>query len=79
MNTSPSLSAVWNFVIMVHSILSQLDYTVYTRSNTGIVGSNPTQGIDVCLLLFCVYVVLWPCEGLIPRPRSPADCLSLRN
>jgi hypothetical protein len=31
---------------------------VFARSNTGIVGSNPTQGMDVCLRLFCVCVVL---------------------
>jgi hypothetical protein len=24
------------------------------RSNTGIVGSNPTRGMDVCARLFCV-------------------------
>jgi hypothetical protein len=28
-------------------------WTVYARSNTGIVGSNPTQGMDVCIV--CVY------------------------
>jgi hypothetical protein len=28
--------------------------TIFARSNTGIVGSNPTQGMDVCLRLFCV-------------------------
>jgi hypothetical protein len=27
------------------------------RSNTGIMGSNPTQGMDVCVRLFCV--CLW--------------------
>jgi hypothetical protein len=31
-------------------------WTVFARSNTGIVGSNPTQRMDVCLRLFCVYV-----------------------
>jgi hypothetical protein len=31
---------------------------VFTRSNTGIVGLNPTQGMDVCLRLFCLCVVL---------------------
>jgi hypothetical protein len=30
--------------------------TVFARSNTGIMGSNPTQGMDVCLCLFCVCV-----------------------
>jgi hypothetical protein len=34
---------------------------VFARSNTGIVGSNPTQDMDVCLRSFCVFVVL--CEG----------------
>jgi hypothetical protein len=57
-------------------------WTVFARSNTGIVGSNPTQGMDVCVLLFCVRVVLcigndlatgWsPVQGVLPtvRPRS---------
>jgi hypothetical protein len=31
-------------------------WTVFSRSNAGIVVSNPTQGMDVCLRLFCVYV-----------------------
>jgi hypothetical protein len=33
--------------------------------------------VDVCVHLFCVCVVLCvgrgPCDGLIPRPRSPTD------
>jgi hypothetical protein len=49
---------------------------VFARSNTGIVGSNPTQGMDVCVLLFFVCVVLcvgsslamgWsPAQGIAP-------------
>jgi hypothetical protein len=31
---------------------------VFAGSNTGVMGSDPTQDMDVCLLLFCVYVVL---------------------
>jgi hypothetical protein len=35
-------------------------WTVFAPSNTGIVGSNPTPGIDVCVysvfVLFCVKV-----------------------
>jgi hypothetical protein len=34
---------------------------VFARSNAGIVCSNPTQGMDVCVRLFCVCVVL--CAG----------------
>jgi hypothetical protein len=29
-------------------------WTVFARSNTGIVGSNPTWGMDVCVRLFCL-------------------------
>jgi hypothetical protein len=32
--------------------------TVFAGSNTGIMGSNPTTGMDVFVPLFCVYVVL---------------------
>jgi hypothetical protein len=56
-------------------------WNVFALSNTGIVGSDLTQGMDVCLRLFCVCFVLcrWqPCDGLIPRPRSPTDCLRLQ-
>jgi hypothetical protein len=30
--------------------------SVFASSNTGIVGWNPTQCMDVCVRLFCVYV-----------------------
>jgi hypothetical protein len=33
-------------------------WTVFARLNAGIMDSNPTQGMDVCVCLFCVYVVL---------------------
>jgi hypothetical protein len=55
---------------------------VFALSNTGIVGSNPTQGMDICLRLFCVCVVLCsylPCSGLIPRTRSPTDSLRIKK
>jgi hypothetical protein len=29
-------------------------WTAFSRSNIGILGSNPTQGMDVCVRLFCV-------------------------
>jgi hypothetical protein len=51
-------------------------WKVFASSSTGIVGSNPTRrGMDVCLRLFCVCVVLCRWQiwvGLIP---SPTDCL----
>jgi hypothetical protein len=49
-------------------------WNVFSLSNTGIVGSNPTQVMDICVC------VRWqPCDGLIPRLRSPTDCLRLRH
>jgi hypothetical protein len=39
-------------------------WTVVARSNAGIVGSNRTQGMDVCMCLFCVCIVLCVGSGL---------------
>jgi hypothetical protein len=45
--------------------------TVFARSEAGIVGSNPTRGMDV----WCVYTfVQRHCDDLITRPRSPTVC-----
>jgi hypothetical protein len=63
---------VWNYALLgYHS--NELPITVAARSkswivfacsNAGIVGSNPTQGMDVCVRLFCVCVVLCVGSGL---------------
>jgi hypothetical protein len=34
-------------------------WTVFARSNAGIMGSNPTQSMDVFVRLFCISVVLF--------------------
>jgi hypothetical protein len=39
-------------------------WTIFARLNSGVVGSNPTQGIDVCVRLYCVCVVLCVGTGL---------------
>jgi hypothetical protein len=46
-------------------------WTVFTHSNTRIVGSNPTQGMDVCAFI-CICVVLRVGSGLATG-RSPAQ------
>jgi hypothetical protein len=57
-------------------------WTVFTRSNTGIVDSNPTQGMDVFECVYSVFVLY--CigngldNGLILGPWSPTDCLGLK-
>jgi hypothetical protein len=38
--------------------------TVFVRSSSAIMGSKPTRGMDVCVSLFCVYVVLCVGGGL---------------
>jgi hypothetical protein len=32
-------------------------WTVFARSNAGIVGSNPTEGMDVCVRVYSVFVL----------------------
>jgi hypothetical protein len=60
-------------------------WTVFSRSNTGVVCSNPTWGMDVSMRVFClcspvcvcVCVCVFryrPCDGLIPRWRSYRLC-----
>jgi hypothetical protein len=39
-------------------------WTVFAHSNTGVAGSNPNRGVDVCLRLFGVCVVLCVGSGL---------------
>jgi hypothetical protein len=54
-------------------------WTVFARLNAGIVGSNPIQGIDVCVRLFCVCAVLCMQVAALrradPPPRGPTDCV----
>jgi hypothetical protein len=40
-------------------------WTVFAGSKTGIIGSNPTRGMDVCMGSFCVYFVLRVGRGLV--------------
>jgi hypothetical protein len=47
-------------------------WTVFARSNTGVLGSNPTRDMDVCVRLFCVCGVLCVGSGLATG-SSPAQ------
>jgi hypothetical protein len=42
----------------------------FALSNTGIVGSNSTQGMNVCVHLFCVCVILCTSSGLAEGSSS---------
>jgi hypothetical protein len=54
-------------------------WTVFARSNTGIVGSNPTQGMGVCLRLFCVCIGSGIATGWSPVQRVLPTVLGLKN
>jgi hypothetical protein len=43
-------------------------WTVFARSNAWIVGSNPTQGMDVCIAcVYSVFVLGWsPLQEVLP-------------
>jgi hypothetical protein len=55
-------------------------WTVFARTNTGTVGSNPIRNVDLCMCVYCVFVFTCLgsgfCEWLIPRPRFE-KCSSL--
>jgi hypothetical protein len=53
-----------NEEIADHMAALSNECTVLALSNTGIVGSNPNQGTDVCMRLFYVYVFLCVGSGL---------------
>jgi hypothetical protein len=57
------LLAIFNFRQIIVTARSKV-WTVSDRSNTGTVGSNPTQDMDVYVRLFCVCVVLCVGNGL---------------
>jgi hypothetical protein len=47
-------------------------WIVFARSNTEVVISNPTRGMDVCMRLFCACVILCVSSGLATG-RSPVQ------
>jgi hypothetical protein len=74
--------ADWYIYIFVYSWLpikvaeKSKAWNVFARSNTGIVGPNPTQDTDVCLRLFCVCVAL--CKVAALRRADPPSKESSR-
>jgi hypothetical protein len=57
-------------------------WNVFARSNCGTVGSNPTQGMDVGVSVYSVFVLSCEGSGCDSRPRSPTVCAErnkLRN
>jgi hypothetical protein len=45
-------------------------WTVFARFNAGVIVSNPTRGMDVCMCLFCFYCPVCMCklcDGPIPH------------
>jgi hypothetical protein len=63
-NSCSGAVRMYNCVCPVAGRCRSVCRIVFIRSNAGIVGSNPTQGMDVCVHLFCVRVVLCVCSCL---------------
>jgi hypothetical protein len=51
--------------------------TVFARSDTGILGSNPTGGMDDYVCLFCVCAVLCVVSGLVTPDPTSNKCLQI--
>jgi hypothetical protein len=47
---------------------------VFTHSEAGILGSNPTQGMNVSHVYVFILCLGEPCDEVITRPRSPNVC-----
>jgi hypothetical protein len=64
-------------------VVRSKSWTVFTRSNACIVGSNPTRSMGVCVRLFCVCAVLCANSGLAtnwsPVKESYWLCKRSRN
>jgi hypothetical protein len=54
-------------------------WTVFSRLDAGIISSNSTQGMDICVCVYSVFVLFCvrqrPCDGVINRPRSSTVCI----
>jgi hypothetical protein len=54
-------------------------WTFFAHSNTGIVGSSLTWGMDVCVRLFCVCVGSGLATGSSPIQGVYRLCIGLKN
>jgi hypothetical protein len=75
----PLLFSPWPIAVAAQSGT----WSVFARSNAGIVGSNPTRVMDVYVRLFCVCAVLYVGSGLATGWFSSKEscrlCIGLRN
>jgi hypothetical protein len=60
-NKSPVYTFVYVPMCRALALSGDFSYvsSVFTRSNAGILRSNPTRGMDICVRLFCVGAVLY--------------------
>jgi hypothetical protein len=53
-----------NVLLLITAVVRSKVWTAFAHLSAGIVGSNPTQGMDLCMRLFCVCAVLGVGSGL---------------
>jgi hypothetical protein len=56
-----------------HSGRGSKSWNIFARSNTWIVGSNPTGGMDICLRFFCLCCFMWVVT--LRQGRSPIQAM----
>jgi hypothetical protein len=56
--------AINKLIRVVSSEADNSGRNIFARSDAPIVGSNPTQSMDICVTLFCVCVVVCVGNGL---------------
>jgi hypothetical protein len=66
-------------ILLITVVARSKAWNVFACSNTGIVGSNPTEGMNVCLRLFCVCVGRDLATGWSPFQGILPTVLGLRN
>jgi hypothetical protein len=58
-------------------------WTVFAGSNTASVGSNPIQGMNVCVCVYSLFLLLCVLVPALrradPCPRSPIDCVKTKK
>jgi hypothetical protein len=76
---SPSRKIIWMLLLLSSRSQWPRGLRHEMSSLAGVVGSNLTRGMGVCIHLFCVCVRQRPCDGLVTRPRGFTEFHRLRN
>jgi hypothetical protein len=63
---------MYRYVVPITVAARSKAWTVFARSNAGIMGSSPTENMDVCVCLFCVCVLAFVQVATLRRADLPS-------